>query len=92
MFFVSLSDKVQEMEEHCIQVSKDVMAAFEDFKVKVKMNADEILKFFLSLGVLPGNKAIAVDSDVLKTFETLKANLALNSTQLMNYLCSLHEG
>ena len=89
---IFFSDKVQELEGSSIQVSSDVMATFEEFKAKVKMNSGDILKFFLSLGVLPGNSVMSMDSDVTKTFDTLKRNLALNSTQLMNYLFSLHEG
>ena len=88
----SYSDKVQELESNSIQVSSDVMATFEEFKVKVGMSSADILKFFLSLNVLPGNSVVPMDTDVKKTFDTLKRNLALNSTQLMNYLFSLHEG
>ena len=90
MFY--FSDKVQELESNSIQVSSDVMATFKEFKVKVGMSSGYILKFFLSLGVLPGNSVVAMDSDVKATFDALKRNLALNSTQLMNYLFSLHEG
>ena len=68
------------------------MATFEDFKVKVRMNADEILKFFMSLGVLPGEQVIGVNDDLMITFESLKAKLGLSSTQLMKYLFDLHEG
>ena len=68
------------------------MATFEDFKVKVRMNSDEILKFFMSLGVLPGEQVIGVNDDLMITFESLKAKLGLSSTQLMKYLFDLHEG
>ena len=91
-FLSTYSNKAHDTEAQSINVDKDLMTTFEEFKVKVELTTDEVIKFFLSLNVLPGQHVIAVDGDIVKMFDDLKEKLSLSSSQTMKFLFDLYEG